>query len=169
MYTNGRKTVVNGIESHRNYPHLASHSVAYSLPKSFKNRHGANRTPTPTPKLQRKPSKPKPPLAHNLVYTVQPLHMRDTALAASIMSEEVQLSFGGRGHGFDAKHLAALVGEPVHAFERQAGEGVLPFGIVGVDAPVVGHVQENGVALSDFLAGGFEGGWGGCVSTRSFG
>ncbi|KAK3065990.1 hypothetical protein LTR53_017820, partial [Teratosphaeriaceae sp. CCFEE 6253] len=87
---------------------------------------------------------------------IQPLDMRDPALPARIVRLEVQLPLRRRRDGLDAEDLAPLVREPVHGFERQAREIVLPAGVVKGDARVEGHVQQHCIPRADLLARGRE-------------
>ena len=49
--------------------------------------------------------------------------MGDATLGAGEVGLEVGLALRRRADCLDAEHADAAVGQPVHAFERQAGEG----------------------------------------------
>jgi hypothetical protein len=76
--------------------------TANLTPLAIEQCNSANRTPTASPQLQRKPNKSEPPLANNLVQIIKTFHMRHLALAADVVRLEIHLALGTGTDRFDA-------------------------------------------------------------------
>ena len=62
----------------------------------------SNRTPTPSPQLQREPNKGKSTLANNAIQVIKPFHMCHLPLTTDIVRVEVHLAFRAGTDRFDA-------------------------------------------------------------------
>ena len=113
---------------------------------------GADRTRRAAADLQREADEAEPPAADQLVEVGEAFHVRDAAFRARHVRKVVRFAFRRRTDRLDAEHQDAAVGQPVHQFQREAGEVVQIARLA--EQPIVGrHVEQHGVARADLLAG----------------
>ena len=70
-------------------------------PLLIKQSNRSNRTPTPSPQLQRESNKGESTFADNTIQIVKSFHMCHLPLAADIVRMEVHLAFRARTNRFD--------------------------------------------------------------------
>jgi len=92
------------------------------LARSLEDRDGADGACGATADLEWKADEAESTAPYQLVEIGKAFHVCDRPLATCEMGLEVRFAFGGRAHRLHTKHADAPVGQPMHAFHREAGK-----------------------------------------------